>query len=109
MWLYDPVDQVPWDLVALVYHHVREPNVPQLRQKTFKCRYRRVGSNLPILLEKYAFYVRKDKGCRILWSNKITINARENAREGGLWGETDIDRSSRRLRESGGFPRSLVI
>jgi hypothetical protein len=60
----DPPNQVPRDLKALVDHHVREPNVPQLRQETFKCRNGRLDSNLSIFPEKYAFYVRKDKGCR---------------------------------------------
>ena len=81
LWVYDPPDQVPWDLVALVDHHVREPNVPQLRQETFKCRYGRLDSNLSVLPEKYAFYVRKDKGCIVIKKNRKSINARESRKE----------------------------
>jgi hypothetical protein len=82
LWVYDPPDQVPWDLVALVDHYVREPNVPQLRQETFKCRYGRLDGKLSILLEKYASNVRKDKGCIVQ-----SINARDGARRRGFWGD----------------------
>lgn len=83
LWVYDPSDQVPWDLVALVDHHVCEPNVPQLRQETFKCRYGELDSNLSIFLEKYAFYVRKDKSCIVVKSQSTPRDGARREDSGG--------------------------
>ena len=105
----DAPDQVSWDLVALVDHHVRKPNSPKPRQEPLQCRDGRLDSNLPVLLGKYAFYVRKDERCIVVSCCPNQQRPCETARKekGKFWG-TDIGRSSRRLRASGGCPHSLV-
>ena len=83
----DAPDQVSRDLVALVDHHVLEPHFPKPRQEILQCRDGRLDSSSPVLLGKYAFYVRKDESC----IHHVPISACRHAQGKEIWGQTSIE------------------